>query len=566
MNFETLRVRQEEGVVFADIAAQPMNLLGPELVGDLVSLIQQTEADSALHVLVFASADPDYFISHADVTRLGNNGEQAAKLTGEPSLGILFRRLSTSRLVTIAQIEGRVRGAGSEFVLGCDMRFAARESAMFGQPEQGLGLIPGAGGIQNLTRLMGRARALEVMLSAEDYDAELAERYGWINRALPASTLGAFVRSLAHRIAGFPADARVSLKDRVNAIALASAEDFRRDTELFRECARNPEAQSRIQSAMARGLQTREAEMDLGLMLRQLEEKPTSKLEWKLLTKRRASSTRGVPPGREALAWVTNTVTLIYGQRDAILVDTLLTEQESKELLDWVVESGKNLTTIYITHAHGDHYFGLKHLLDKFPNAKAIATASVVAAIQNQIKPEFLHSFWEPRYPGQLPSQLIAPEVLEGDTFYLEGEELKVVELGHTDTAHATALYVPSIGLVVSGDCVYNNTHLYLAECGEEARNEWLRALDKIESLHPNVVIAGHGVLNPDSSPRHIAETRLYLRDFIASLASTSTAIELYEMMLSLYPHRINPGSLWAAAKASKPPESADRLKETQLA
>src|SRR5262245_40592408 len=106
---------------------------------------------------------PDYFISHVDVTRISEYREQAAKLTGEPSIAILFRRLSASRLVTIAQIEGRVRGAGSEFVLACDMRFAARESAIFSQPEQGFGLIPGSGGIQHLTRLMGRARALEVM-------------------------------------------------------------------------------------------------------------------------------------------------------------------------------------------------------------------------------------------------------------------------------------------------------------------------------------------------------------------------------------------------------------------
>jgi glyoxylase-like metal-dependent hydrolase (beta-lactamase superfamily II) len=278
-----------------------------------------------------------------------------------------------------------------------------------------------------------------------------------------------------------------------------------------------------------------------------------SRLEWKLLTKKRESATKGVPPGKEALAWVTNTVTLIYGERDAVLVDTFLSEQHSKELVDWVVASGKNPTIIYITHGHGDHFFGLQLLLDRFPNAKATATEGVVAAIQDQIKPEYVKSFWEARFPGQLPLQLAAPEVLKGDTFYLEGEELKVVELGHTDTSRTTALYVPSIGLVVAGDGVYNNTHLYLAERDEETINEWLRALEKIESLHPKAVIAGHGVLNPDSSPRHIEETRHYLRDFAASLVATSTARELYDRMLSLYPDRVNPGSLWSAAKASKP-------------
>jgi enoyl-CoA hydratase/carnithine racemase len=267
MAFETLTVRKEGAILFAEIAAPPMNLLGPELVRDLVCLIQRAEADDALQVLVFKSADLDYFISHVDVTRIKEYREEAAKLTGEASIALLFRHLSASRLVTIAQIEGRVRGAGSEFVLACDMRFAARDSAIFGQFEPAFGLLPGGGAAQHLARLMGRARALEVMLSAEDYDAELAERYGWINRALPTAVLGDFVRSLAHRIARFPAAGRVAVKDRVNAIALAPAVDFRRDSDLFGEGVRNPDAQSRIQAAMKRGFQTRDAELALARML-----------------------------------------------------------------------------------------------------------------------------------------------------------------------------------------------------------------------------------------------------------------------------------------------------------
>ena len=249
-----------------------MNLLGPELVRDLVSLIQQAEADDTVQVIVFKSADPDYFIAHVDVTRISEYREAAARLTGEPSLAMLFRHLSTSRLVTIAQIEGRVRGAGSEFVLACDMRFAARESAIFGQLEAAFGLMQGAGGIQHLTRLMGRGRALEVLLSAEDYNAELAERYGWINRALPAAALGDFVKSLAHRIASFPAAGRAVIKERVNGIALAPADDFRRDSDLFLDCARTPESQARTETAMKRGFQTRKAEMDLDRMLGELVE------------------------------------------------------------------------------------------------------------------------------------------------------------------------------------------------------------------------------------------------------------------------------------------------------
>src|SRR5262245_32591563 len=258
MDFETLDVRQDGAVLFAAIAAPPMNLLGTELIRDLVALIQRSEADDTCQVIVFTSADPDYFIAHVDVTRISEYREQAEKLAGEPSIGLLFRYLSRSRLVTIAHVAGRVRGAGSEFVLACDMRFAARETAIFGQPEQGLGLIPGAGGVQHLTRLMGRARALEVIMSADDYDADLAERYGWINRALPASRLAEFVRSLAHRIAGFPAASRAAVKDRVTTISLAPPDEFRRDSDLFLECARNPETQRRIGVAMTRGFQTRE--------------------------------------------------------------------------------------------------------------------------------------------------------------------------------------------------------------------------------------------------------------------------------------------------------------------
>jgi enoyl-CoA hydratase/carnithine racemase len=177
--FETLTMRNEGAALFAEIAAPPMNPLGPELVRDLVSLIQRAEADDTVKVLVSRSADPDYFISHVDLARISEYRAEAAKLTGEASSALLFRYLSASPLVSIAQIEGRVRGAGSEFVLACDMRFAARESAIFGQFEPSLGVIPGGGAAQHLTRLMGRARALEVMLSAEDYDAHLAERYGW---------------------------------------------------------------------------------------------------------------------------------------------------------------------------------------------------------------------------------------------------------------------------------------------------------------------------------------------------------------------------------------------------
>jgi enoyl-CoA hydratase/carnithine racemase len=265
--FETLHVRADGAILRVEIAAPPMNLLGPELVRDLVALIQDAEVDPGVKVLVFSSADLDYFISHVDLNRVAEYRAEAAKLTGEPSIALLFRHLSASRLVTIAQIEGRARGAGSEFALACDLRFAARETAIFGQIEQAFGLIPGGGGVEYLVRVMGRARALEVLLSADDYDADLAERYGWINRALPADDLPGFVTALARRIAAFPAAGHAAVKSRVNAISLAPVEDFRLDSDLFGQHVGSAESQRLTHRAFERGLQTPGGELALGSML-----------------------------------------------------------------------------------------------------------------------------------------------------------------------------------------------------------------------------------------------------------------------------------------------------------
>ena len=271
-DYETLKIDYRGGALFITINAPPMNMLGPELVRDLVSLIIELDRGDPYKVAVFKSADPDYFIPHVDVTKIAEYRQEAARLTGEASIALLFRRLAETPVVTIAQIEGCARGAGSEFVLNCDMRFAARGRAVLSQMEAAFGLVPGGGGAQQLVRMLGRGRAMEVLLSAEDVDADLAASYGWVNRAFEPADLEPFVTDLAMRIANFPSSGLAAIKQRVNAISLPPAEDFLRDSDLFGEGVKRPEAQRRVQAAIKRGFQNREAEIRLGKMLGLLEE------------------------------------------------------------------------------------------------------------------------------------------------------------------------------------------------------------------------------------------------------------------------------------------------------
>ncbi len=276
-------------------------------------------------------------------------------------------------------------------------------------------------------------------------------------------------------------------------------------------------------------------------------------LRWDVLTIKRPGLSRDLPPGQEALAWVANSSVLIQGERDAVLVDTFLTAAQSQTLLDWVVASGKRLTAIYVTHAHGDHFFGLAPLLERFPEARAVATPAVVRAMQAHLAPASVDGFWRRLFPGEILDRLPVAVPLQGDALELEGHRLTVVDAGRTDTAVSTCLHVPSIGLLVGGDAVYNGIHPYLGETDRDSRLEWIATLDRLEALGAGTVIAAHKVPGAEDHPRVIGETRQYLRDFDRLAASTSTARELYDAMLALHPGRANPGSLWGAAKAAKP-------------
>jgi glyoxylase-like metal-dependent hydrolase (beta-lactamase superfamily II) len=258
------------------------------------------------------------------------------------------------------------------------------------------------------------------------------------------------------------------------------------------------------------------------------------------------------PPGAKQRWWSPISATLIAGQQDAVLVDALMTVGQARDLADWVADHGKRLTTVYVTHGHGDHWFGLGTILDRFPDARAFAVPAVIEQMRRGSTPEFLASFWRSRFPGQIPTDLVVAGPLSDHTMELEGHDLVAVSLGHTDTDETTCLHVPAIGLVVAGDAAYNDVHLYLAESDPQGRRDWIAALDTIESLHPRAVIAGHKRPDREDDPRIIEETRQYIRDFDHVAETTTTARELYDQMLALHPGRINPGALWGAARAWK--------------
>lgn len=234
----------------------PLNLIDPDTILALRALMDTLEADPAVKVVVFDSADEDYFIAHFDVARGGELPGPGP--TGLPAWADLASRLTRAPFVTIAEIRGRARGLGSEFALACDLRFASREKAVFGQPEVGTGLVPGGGSIEVLSTLAGRSRTLEIIIGSDDFDADTAERYGWINRALPDAELAGFVDRLARRIASFEQPAIVAAKARVNMRAgVPSGEDLTEAATVFRHSGTWPGTRQRVRDALAQGLQQR---------------------------------------------------------------------------------------------------------------------------------------------------------------------------------------------------------------------------------------------------------------------------------------------------------------------
>jgi enoyl-CoA hydratase/carnithine racemase len=217
----------------------PINIFAPTTIVELGALMTDLEADPSAKVVVFQSANPDFFIAHLDVSK-------AAERPGVLDLWRDFvLRLSSTPVISVAKIRGRTRGIGNEFVLACDMRFASRQSALFGNPEIGVGLVPGGGALEWLPRLVGRSRALEIVLSADDFDADIAERYGWVNRTLDDKDLDSFVDALVRRLASFDREALAAAKAQINRFGMPTATELRSSNDLFFPTLAWPSAQAR---------------------------------------------------------------------------------------------------------------------------------------------------------------------------------------------------------------------------------------------------------------------------------------------------------------------------------
>ena len=264
--------------------------------------------------------------------------------------------------------------------------------------------------------------------------------------------------------------------------------------------------------------------------------------------------TNDLAPGERERPWPPISSTLIYGLRDAVFVDSFITEEQARAQADWIASTGKNLTTIYATHGHGDHFFGASILLERFPKARFVAAPSAVEVMKQQVSPEFVAKFWESRFPGQLPKRLVIADALQTDVIECEGQQLVVVPLQFTDTAGTTCLHVPALNLIAAGDAAYNGVHPRLVESNQSQKNdEWLAALDKMQSLKPRTVVAGHkNPKNDDDGPRVIGQTRQYVLDFQELAGKTATAKDLYDQMLARYPDWLNRGALWSSVTAIK--------------
>lgn len=265
-DYELLRVDIEGRLATVTIDNPPINIITPALYGELAMLSAELKADPNLSVVVLKSADPDFFLAHFDVEAiLGFPTDTEAQRDNELNpYHQMCERFRTMDKVTIAQIEGRVGGGGSELASSCDMRFGVRGKTIVNQMEVPLGILPGGTGTQRLPRLVGRGRAMEIVLGGDDLDAETAERWGYLNRIYAADEIDARVGALARRIASFPVEAVRLAKESVNGAEQSLEDGLRDEAYLFQRLLRTEGAQTNMRRFLEIGGQTREGELKVG--------------------------------------------------------------------------------------------------------------------------------------------------------------------------------------------------------------------------------------------------------------------------------------------------------------
>lgn len=265
--FQLIRVEQQAGVAFATIDNPPINLITSALFRELAQLARELAADDAVRVCVLRSANPDFFLAHFDVAALiAIPIDQPAQRGRRNDYHVMCETFRTMPKVTIAQIEGRVGGGGSELAASCDLRYGVRGRTFINQMEVPLGILPGGTGTQRLPRLLGRGRAIELIFSGDDLDAETAERWGYLDRVFDAADIAPWVRRLATRMASFPAPAIRAAKAAVNAADLPLAEGLAEEAYLFQTLLRTPDAQRNMRRFLEIGGQTRSGEQQVGVL------------------------------------------------------------------------------------------------------------------------------------------------------------------------------------------------------------------------------------------------------------------------------------------------------------
>jgi glyoxylase-like metal-dependent hydrolase (beta-lactamase superfamily II) len=244
-----------------------------------------------------------------------------------------------------------------------------------------------------------------------------------------------------------------------------------------------------------------------------------------------------------------SSISFISGEREAILIDALIAFEEARQATEWILSKGKRLTTIYITHGHGDHIFGLNTILAAFPDARAVTRADVFPSVQDQFTPAFL-TFWRSMFPDQIPEHPVIPEPLDGDVLELEGHDLRLINVGQSDTNPTTVVHIPDINAVVAGDVAYNKIHMWLAQTDHDARLAWITSIDKIAALNPHLVVAGHKApgSRDDDLDEVINGSKEYIADFDEAERQSASAQELVDRMVVLHGDRGNPFTLWNAA------------------